>query len=620
MPKIDPSAQTARREHILDAAEKCFTERGFHSTSMHDICRVAGVSPGALYTYFSSKEQLIAGMCDREKSTLVENLAVVAEAKDFMAALSALAETYCVKQSQEKLRLHVEINAEALRNPVIGEIVRSIDTFVVSSFERLLARAHEEGRIHPAVNVGALAQVMAVLGDGMCWQRAMNKDFNASAVMPLVMCMLSTVLKPAEEQPRGAEKSAETRTMGLGMKIKTGAAIVAALLAMGTAGTSRVAYAADEPKPAAAAIEGPAVSVVAVAKTSFVQSVLVTGSLVARQEVLVSPQIDGYRLTELLAEEGDRVVAGQVLARLDRSTLDTQLAQLEAQRTRADAAIAQARSNIAQAEANQKQAEAAFERARDLVKTGTTSQAVFDEREAAARTATATVRSALDGLRVSEADKTAIEAQIREANLRIGYTEIKAPTDGLVSRRTARLGGVVSASVGDPLFRIIAKGEIEMAAEVPEIYLPKMTVGMPARIEVASLPERKGTIRLIAPEVDPATRLGRVRIFIGDDKELRIGTFGRATIDVAKSDGLGVPSSAILSQGDSLTVQVVKDGKVETRRVTAGLVSGGNAEIVHGLAEGELVVLRSGTLLRDGDAVRPVTVDKMDKTAVNEAK
>jgi TetR/AcrR family transcriptional regulator, repressor for uid operon len=111
MPKIAPDAQNARREHILDAAEKCFTERGFHSTSMHDICRAASVSPGALYTYFSSKEQLIAGMCDREKSTLVDNLAVVAEAKDFMAALSALGETYCVKQSPEKLRLHVEIDA-----------------------------------------------------------------------------------------------------------------------------------------------------------------------------------------------------------------------------------------------------------------------------------------------------------------------------------------------------------------------------------------------------------------------------------------------------------------------------------------------------------------------------
>ncbi len=616
MPKIAPDAQNARREHILDAAEKCFTERGFHSTSMHDICRAASISPGALYTYFSSKEQLIAGMCDREKSTLVDNLAVVAEAKDFMAALSALGETYCVKQSPEKLRLHVEINAEALRNPAIGDIVRSIDTFVVSAFERLLARAHEEGRIHPSVDIAALAQVMAVLGDGMCWQRAMNKDFNACAVMPLIMNMLSTVLKPVEEKPGG-----ETKPEGWGMKIKAGAAIVAALLAVGTLGTSGT-YAADEAKPAApaAATEGPAVSVVPASKTSFVQSVLVTGSLIARQEILISPQIDGYRLTELLAEEGDRVAKGQVLARLDRSTLETQLAQLEAQRIRSDAAIAQSRSNITQAQANQKQAEAAFERARDLMKSGTTSQAVFDEREAAARTASANVTSALDGLRVTEADKTAIEAQIREMQLRIGYTEIKAPTEGLVSRRNARIGQVASAQVGEPLFRIIEKGEVEMAAEVSEVYLPKMTVGMPARIEVAGLRERTGTIRLISPEVDPATRLGRVRIFIGDDKELRVGTFGRAVIDIAKSDGLGVPASAILNHNDSLTVQVVKDGKVETRKVSAGLTSGGKAEIVEGLSEGELVVLRSGTLLRDGDVVRPVLNDKMDKTAVNEAK
>jgi HlyD family secretion protein len=300
--------------------------------------------------------------------------------------------------------------------------------------------------------------------------------------------------------------------------------------------------------------------------------------------------------------------------------LDTQLAQLEAQRARADAAIAQARSNILQAEANKHQAEAAFERAQELVKSGATSKAIFDEREAAARTADATVTSARDGLRVSEADKMQIEAQIRYAELRIGYTEIKAPTEGLVSRRSAKLGAVVLATVGDPLFRIISKGELEMAAEVPEIYLPKMTPGMPARIEIAGLRERKGTIRLVSPEVDSATRLGRVRVFIGDDKELRIGTFGRAVIDVAKSDGLGVPSSAVLSQNDVRSVQVVTDGKVQTRQVSIGLVAGGKAEILEGLAEGELVVLRSGALLRDGDAVRPVIADKLDKTASSEVK
>lgn len=616
MPKIDSDAQHARREHILDAAERCFGERGFHSTSMHDICRTAGISPGALYIYFASKEQLIAGICDREKTKLVEELAAVAEAEDFMAALSALGETYCVHQGPEKLRLHVEINAEALRNPAIGEIVRSIDTFVLSSFERLICEARKEGRINPSLEPAALAKVMCVIGDGMCWQRAMNKDFDACVVMPIVMDMFATLL-----QPTAGEAPVERKPAAWRGKMKTGAAIIAALLASaGAVGPAQKVHAADAAAPAPAVAEGPAVSVAAATKTSFTQNVLVTGSLVARLEVLVSPQIDGYRITELMVDEGDRVAQGQVLARLDRSMLDTRLAQLDAQLARADAAIAQARSNIVQAQANQKQTEAAFDRARDLVKSGATSQATFDEREAAARTAAAAVTSASDGLRVSQADKKAIEAQISEAKVRLDYTDIKAPTEGVISRRSARLGAVVLATVGDPLFRIIAKGEVEMAAEVPEIYLPKMSPGMTARIDVAGLAERTGTVRLISPEVDPATRLGRVRVFIGDDPALRVGTFGRAVVNVAKSDGLGVPASAVLSQNDRQSVQVVKDGKVETRGVKTGLTSEGRVEVVDGLAEGEMVVLRSGTLLRDGDAVRPVVTQTLDKTAVNEAK
>ena len=62
MPKLKPDVQRARREHILDAAERCFARNGFHRSSIHDICKEAGVSPGALYVYFDSKEALIAGM------------------------------------------------------------------------------------------------------------------------------------------------------------------------------------------------------------------------------------------------------------------------------------------------------------------------------------------------------------------------------------------------------------------------------------------------------------------------------------------------------------------------------------------------------------------------------
>ncbi len=360
----------------------------------------------------------------------------------------------------------------------------------------------------------------------------------------------------------------------------------------------------------------PTVSVARAEPAAFIETILVTGSLIARWEVLVSPQIDNYRISEILAEEGDRVKAGQVLARLSEDTLKAQLAQLEATLVRADAAIAQSRSRIVEAEANKKQAEAAFVRAQDLMKSGTTSRSIFDEREAASRTAAAAVTLSLDGLIVAQAERTQIEAQIRESQLKLDYTQIKAPEGGVISRRAASVGGLASATA-DPLFRIIAKGEIELDAEIPEIYLPRLSVGLPARIDVAGLKPREGQVRLISREVDRSTRLGKVRIFIGDDDALRVGSFARGTIDTAMRNGLGVPSTAVLNRDSGTTVQVVKDGRVETRRVSTGMTSGGKVEIVDGLQDGELVVLRSGTLLRDGDAVRPILAGK---TTVSEAK
>jgi HlyD family secretion protein len=372
--------------------------------------------------------------------------------------------------------------------------------------------------------------------------------------------------------------------------------------------------AADAPQTDRAS--GPAVSVVPVTRSNFTETILVTGSLVAEREVLVSPQIEGYRISEILVEEGDRVADGQVLARLSDDTLKAQLAQLEANRVRADASIAQAKSRIIEAEANKKQADAAFARAEDLIRSGSTSRSTYDEREAAARTSAAAVTQAQDGLRVAEADKVQIEAQIHESQLRLGYTDIKAPEGGIISRRTARVGALASAAA-EPLFRIIAKGQIELDAEVPEIYLPRLSIGQAARIEAAGLKPRTGTVRLISPEVDRTTRLGKVRIHIGQDDQLRIGSFARATIDTASKEALGLPATAVLNRDSGPTVQVVKDGRVETRKVVTGMRTGGKVEIVDGVADGEQVVLRSGTLLRDGDAVRPMIAGE---TSLNEAK
>lgn len=352
----------------------------------------------------------------------------------------------------------------------------------------------------------------------------------------------------------------------------------------------------------------PAVTVIAAATGSIAEQVIVTGSFVAREEVLVTPQIDGLAITDILAEEGDRVAAGQVLARLSADVLQAQLAQNEAQIARAGAAIEQAQGSIAEAEANKTEADAAFGRARALVVTGSASRESYDEKLAAAQTSAARLAAMRNATKVAQADEALAEAQRRELAVRLARTEIRAPVAGIVSRRTARVGAVVGQA-GEPLFRIIADGAVELEGEVPEALLTRLQPGQPARVFV---PGRDlalaGKVRLVAPEIDPTSRLGRVRVAIEAEPPPAIGGFGRGTVEVARHEGVLVPLSAVLFQADGAAVQVVRDGTVRTRKIALGLQGEGRVEAADGLAAGEEVVAVSGTFVRDGDHVTPVPV------------
>jgi HlyD family secretion protein len=600
MPKLSEQTQQARRERILDAAERCFVQRGFHRTNMQDICREAGISPGALYIYFASKEDLIAGICERETLQFAEHLELMSEAADFMTALRALADTYCFDQPRSKLQLHIEIGAEMIRNEKVSVRVLEVDRFVQERFTLLIERLRREGRIAPSVDSAVAARALLMMGDGLFWNRALYPDFDPQTLVPVMMTMIETLINPVKAETPAKPAPARKKAM----KKSKAMALLAAIIA-GTTAASMATGCRAEPVAAEQLSQAPLVGVAEARRTTLTETIMVTGSLAAREEVLVTPQVDGLRITEILCEQGDMVTKGTVLARLDRSAMDAQLARLEAQDARAGAAIAQARSQIASAEAVLKQASAAFERSRNLLRTGSSTQATFDEREAAARGATAALASAGDGLRLAEADKAANAAQIRELKIKLAFTEITAPATGLVSRRTARLGATVS-SANEPLFRIIDKGELELDAEIPEVYMPKLKTGMGVRVNVSGLPEKTGTLRLISPEIDKATRLGRVRIFIGADPSLRAGAFARGQIETARGEGLAVPAGAVLYSDNGAFVQVVRDGKVETRAVKTGLKPEGLVEIAGGLAEGEKLVARSGTLLRDGDLIRPV--------------
>ncbi|MDX2258446.1 MAG: efflux RND transporter periplasmic adaptor subunit [Hyphomicrobiaceae bacterium] len=376
-------------------------------------------------------------------------------------------------------------------------------------------------------------------------------------------------------------------------------------------------------KPALSESTAPAVSVMAAREHDFTETVLVTGSLAPREEVLVAPEIDGLRIVELAAEEGDAVAAGAILARLERETLAAELAQNSAGLARAEAAIAQSRSLVTEAEARLAEAKSQLDRAEPLTRKGYVSESTLDTRAASERTARAQLESARNGIALAEAERSQLEAQRRTLVWRLSRTDIKAPVAGLVSRRTARLGDVVAAS-REPLFRLIEDGRIELEAKVPEPKLARLAAQQPARLFVEGSPPRDAVVRLVSPEVDTATRLGRVRLLVGDPTGLKIGAFGRAEVRTRTSRGLAVASSALLYSDSRPRVLRVADGRVQSVEVTTGLVTAGLTEIVSGLAPGDLVVTKAGTFLRDGDAVRPIepaaAVSKADVTSLGVAR
>ncbi|GJD95562.1 efflux RND transporter periplasmic adaptor subunit [Methylobacterium iners] len=376
-------------------------------------------------------------------------------------------------------------------------------------------------------------------------------------------------------------------------------------LALGLTAFATSASAETSAVPEAAAI-APAVTVVPAASREIVEQAVVTGTLVPRDEIMVAPEIEGYRITELLVEEGAQVARGQVLARLSREMIETQEASNAAAIAKAEAAIVQARSQIVQAEAAQVEASLALERARSLVKTGNATAAALEQRVSTAQGADGRLAAARGGLQLAQADLATARAQGAEIALRRARTEIRAPEAGIVSRRTARVGATATAT-GEALFRLIARGEIELEGEVPETWMPRIKLGDPARLDLEDGRSLRGRVRRIDPEVDRMTRLGKIRITLDHDPALRIGAFARGRVEVARRTGIAVPLSAVLYGADgSATVLVVPNDRVEARKVAFGLAADGFMEVRSGVAAGEAVVSRASSFLRHGDLVRPV--------------
>ena len=190
-----------------------------------------------------------------------------------------------------------------------------------------------------------------------------------------------------------------------------------------------------------------------------------------------------------------------------------------------------------------------------------------------------------------------------------GPISLRAPAAGLVTEVRTAVGAPASPQAG-PMFRISINNELELEAEVPSVHLLKLNPGATVRISRDDAPDLVGKVRQISPQIDRTNQLGKVRISLTNNPSLKVGMFARANIDAKRSCGVAVPRTAI----DRLTLQVVKGNTVETRRVRVGLTSDTSTEILEGLDVGETVVADAGTSLHDGDQIKTMFADELERT------
>lgn len=348
----------------------------------------------------------------------------------------------------------------------------------------------------------------------------------------------------------------------------------------------------------------PAINVTEVIETALGDHVIASGAFQPAETVFVQPEIEGQATEELLADVGDTVEAGQVLARLSGSALTLQRSQLLASRAAAEAAIAQARAQVAEVRAARDEAVRTAERTKSLRAQGAVAQAALDQAQAQADTAEARVNAAIQGVAAAEAQIGLIDAQLEDLDLKLSRTNITAPVAGVIVERNARIGAIASAGGGSPMFTLIRDGKLELYADVSGQDVLRIKPGQSATLSVVGRPDPVlGTVRLVEPSIDSVTRLGRVRISLEDSSLVLDGMFAEADILVTERTGFAAPITAVAADN---TVQLVEDGTVRKTPVKTGIRDGNLVEILEGVKTGDRVVSRAGAFVRDGDRINPV--------------
>jgi HlyD family secretion protein len=304
------------------------------------------------------------------------------------------------------------------------------------------------------------------------------------------------------------------------------------------------------------------------------RTITINGAVYAWQEVIIAPEVGGYRVAEVKVDVGDRVKRGQTLVELSTALLEAEVATKKAM--------------LAQREAQLVNDDAALERGQSLQDMNLISQADFDKLKSAALASRAGTESA--------------RADLETSTLRLKFTNVTAPDDGIVTARTVTVGQIAQA--GSEMLRVLRNGRIEWRGEVPESRLGEIKPGQPVAVTTADGAVVNGTIRVVAPTIASANRTGLIYVDLPPNDRLRPGMFARGEIEIGRAPAFTVPLQSVVSSDGYSYVFVLKpDRTVERRRVETGAVRDASLEVVSGIEAGEMIVGKGAGFLKDGDLV-----------------
>ena len=328
-----------------------------------------------------------------------------------------------------------------------------------------------------------------------------------------------------------------------------------------------------------------------------------SGYVVAQRKAAVSSKATG-RLQKLYVQEGSRARKGEVLAQLENRDLHALLEE-------AEAGLRVAEATLKNAEAELKDATLNYERLKSLRETGSISQQAFDTAEARYKKAVALDRSARAGI-----ERARASLNVAEVNLE--YSLIRAPFDGVVLTKDAEEGEVVapfgaSLNAKAAVVTMADMDSLMVEVDVAESSISKVRTGAPVEIALDAFPQDRfpGVVQMIVPTADrsKATVLTKVKFDQIDERILpqmsaKVAFLSRALAAAENQPFLGIPDSAIVSRGDRKFVFRVDRDRAHETSIKTGRTWGDTAEILDGLEEGDVVVVKPATGLKDGSKVR----------------